>query len=401
MINFGAVREIEINDFDASYNEKRFVVCYKNKHFDVGESVIQLIEVLKQSDSVESARIRFSEQRGKNLSQEQMEAIINYCIVPILESEKQPSPKPFLVKLDLVSANMVAKVSHILKFLFKPLIAGILLAIIVILHISFYISVNTVFVFGQLDILALLGILGLFILSSCFHELGHAASCQYYGVGHGGVGFGLYLNFPVLYTDVSNVWKLSRKKRLVVNVAGVYFQLIFLIPLLIIYLFFPNSFLKYFIMTVNINFLITLNPFFKFDGYWIISDLLGVPNLRSRTNEVFKYFFSKIRRKPIIRKPFLFTMQPGEKIFMAIYTLIMNLFFVFVFAYAMPKFIYHFFSTFPDQAKELVLQIALGDIPSFGLIRQLFAQILFFGFTLYAIYRVTKPIAFRWLNKKK
>jgi putative peptide zinc metalloprotease protein len=401
MIDFEEIRKFEINGFDTSSREAKFVVCYKNRYFEVGNSVVQLIEILKQSNSIEEAQKRFSNQRKEEFLREKMESIINQCIVPIIESGNIPQPKPFLVKLELVPANTVAVVSHILKFLFKPLIAGILLAIIVILHISFYISVNTVFVFGQLDILALLGILGLFILSSCFHELGHAASCQYYGVGHGGVGFGLYLNFPVLYTDVSNVWKLSRKKRLVVNVAGVYFQLIFLIPLLIVYLFSPNSFLKYFIMTVNINFLITLNPFFKFDGYWIISDLLGVPNLRSRTNEVFKYFFSKIRRKPIIRKPFLFTMQPGKKIFMAIYTVIMNLFFVFVFAYAMPKFMYHFFSTFPEQAKELITQVALGDTPSFSLIRQLFAQILFFGLTLYAIYRVTKPIAVRWLNKKK
>ena len=52
---------------------------------------------------------------------------------------------------------------------------------------------------------------GLFIFmisSSFFHELGHAAACKYFGIRHGGIGFGLYLNFPVLYTDVTEVWKL-------------------------------------------------------------------------------------------------------------------------------------------------------------------------------------------------
>ena len=79
----------------------------------------------------------------------------------------------------------------------------------------------------------------------------------------------------------------KREQRLVVNTAGVYFQLLFLSPIIIIYLFTGNDILKYFIYTVNVNFLITLNPFFKFDGYWIVSDLLGVPNLRARTREFY------------------------------------------------------------------------------------------------------------------
>ena len=78
-------------------------------------------------------------------------------------------------------------------------------------------------------------IIGLFTFilgSSFFHELGHASACKYFGIQHGGIGFGLYLNFPVLYTDVTEVWKLKRGQRCVVNLAGVYFQSYWLILLL-------------------------------------------------------------------------------------------------------------------------------------------------------------------------
>lgn len=56
---------------------------------------------------------------------------------------------------------------------------------------------------------SIIGLLAFVLLSSFFHELGHASACKYFEVKHGGIGFGLYLNFPVLYTDVTEVWKLN------------------------------------------------------------------------------------------------------------------------------------------------------------------------------------------------
>ena len=133
---------------------------------------------------------------------------------------------------------------------------------------------------NHVNIYMAVGLFVFMLLSSFFHELGHASACKYFGVRHGGIGFGLYLNFPVLYTDVTEVWKLGRIQRCVVNMAGVYFQCYLLIGLLAAFLFTGNEILRYLILIINLGFLMTLNPFFKFDGYWIASDLLGVPNLR-------------------------------------------------------------------------------------------------------------------------
>lgn len=401
VIDLDSVRQFEIHAFDTSSSEAKYVICYKKRHFEVGGSVARLIEILQESGSLEEAHERFSAARGELVSEEKMTLIIQQCIVPILASENTPQAKPFLVKLELVPARIVAIASRTLRYLFAPRLASLLLTLIVTLHIIFYSSSGTTFEFSQLNLLTIIGVLLLYILSSCFHELGHAAACQHYGISHGGVGFGLYLNFPVFYTDVSDIWKLPRRKRLVVNVAGTYFQLIFLIPLLIAYLLTQNQLLKYFVITVNANFLITLNPFFKFDGYWIVSDLLGVPNLRQRTNELFGYLYRRLRRKPISERPFFFTMPPAKKTFMIIYTVVVNGFFAYFFGYAMPQFIYNFFSTFPGYARELITQIALGNTPSFGLIKYVFMQLLFFGFLLYALYRITRPLVLKYIQKRK
>lgn len=85
--------------------------------------------------------------------------------------------------------------------------------IFIALDVLYFIEYSTI---GKehlnLNIYILSGLLFFFILSSLFHELGHASACRYFDISHGGIGLGLYINIPVFYTDVSSVWKLPRKK---------------------------------------------------------------------------------------------------------------------------------------------------------------------------------------------
>lgn len=401
MIDFEALRECEVQEFDTSSVQRKYLVCYKDRHFEVAPAVADLIGLLQSCDSEEEAAERFSYSRGKPYSEEDFAAIIGKCITPITDSIHRKRKKTFIVKLELFSAGQIAKLSKGLKLFFSPAIMALFLGAIVVLETLFFSSANTKISLGQLNLYTLIGVLLLYIASSGFHELGHAAACRHFGIKHGGVGFGLYLSFPVFYTDVSDVWKLPKKQRLVVNMAGTYFQLIFLLPLIAIYLYNFNPVLKYFIITVNLNFLITLNPFFKFDGYWMVSDLLGVPNLRLRTNELMAYLWKKITRKPIRQKPFLLTMKPGYKIFMAIYSVVMNLFFFYFFCYAIPFFFYRFFSTMPGLVKELAVMISSGVMPPFALIQPVFMQLLFFGFFAFMIVRMARPLYRRTTAKRR
>jgi len=116
-----------------------------------------------------------------------------------------------------------------------------------------------------------------------FHELGHASSAYHFGVKPKKVGAGFYLAFPVLFADITEAWKLSRNHRVIVNLAGIYFQL--LINLVLIYCVYNTSnfesvrLLRY-LMILNIStMIVNLNFVFKFDGYWVYSDLFKLPNL--------------------------------------------------------------------------------------------------------------------------
>lgn len=235
------------------------------------------------------------------------------------------------------------------------------------------------------------------LASSFFHELGHASACKYFGLQHGGIGLGVYLTFPVLYTDVTEAWRLNRKERCIVNIAGVYFQCYWLNLLLVVFLLTGNDMLRYLILIMNIGFLMTLNPFLKFDGYWIASDILGIPNLHARSEEVLVYWFRWIFKRPIGEKPYLLQIRSLEKYGLLLYSVVVNLFMGFYFFYLIPRFLFQFTHTFPDKVSELILYLSNNTVPPFALLRNIGAQLLFLSLIGYFVYKLLTPLVKRYV----
>src|SRR5439155_24257391 len=65
------------------------------------------------------------------------------------------------------------------------------------------------------------------MVATIFHEIGHATACRYGGAEPGVMGIGLYVIWPVLYTDVTAAYELDRGGRLRTDLGGVYFNSIF------------------------------------------------------------------------------------------------------------------------------------------------------------------------------
>ena len=204
---------------------------------------------------------------------------------------------------------------------------------------------------------------------------------------------------PVFYSDVTNAWLLCPSKRLVVNIAGVYFQLLIIIPILILHLIYPNEFFRYMIIALNINFLFTLNPFFKFDGYWIVSDALGVANLRSKTQEILIYFWGKIRRQKM-EKPAILQITKVKRNIFIIYSIIMNLFFAYFFIYIIPVFTYRYFTQMPAIIKSFVLNASTGHV-EFHILSSIVTQTALLLFILYMLYKFLFPFMQKMIGNKK
>ena len=132
------------------------------------------------------------------------------------------------------------------------------------------------------DPVDLLIVLGLSVVSAVFHECGHAAGCRYGGARPGKIGVGIYLVWPAFFTNVTDSYRLSRAGRLRTDLGGLYFNAVFMLALAGIYAATSSEVLLLVIAVTHLEMLEQLLPFVRFDGYFILSDLIGVPDLFAR-----------------------------------------------------------------------------------------------------------------------
>lgn len=388
---------IIIHPLASSTRGKRYLLSYNGLYYETGYPIIELLTELQRYPKEEAIFSYIKKKEGKYTS-EQVQQIICKCINPLFSAPKKK--RTFLYEKELFATQTIDKFSDTFRFLFNKVYMAIIFICALVLDIYFFWNTNNLMqINNHVNIYMAVGLFVFMLLSSFFHELGHASACKYFGVQHGGIGFGLYLNFPVLYTDVTEVWKLDRIQRCVVNIAGVYFQCYLLIGLLAAFLFTGNEILRYLILIINLGFLMTLNPFFKFDGYWIASDLLGVPNLRDRSKELLEYYYKRMRKLPIAQVPYLLQIRPAAKYGLLIYSIVVNLFMGFYFFYLIPSFLYRFVSTFPDAVNELILYLSNSMTPPFALLRNMGSQLLFLALIGYLFWNMIRPLIKKYVKQ--
>jgi putative peptide zinc metalloprotease protein len=124
--------------------------------------------------------------------------------------------------------------------------------------------------------------LGLVIVSAAFHECGHASACAYGGARPGVMGAGLYIVWPAFYTDVTDAYRLGKAGRLRTDLGGVYFNTIFILATAAAYFATGYEPLLLIIPFQHLEIVHQFLPFIRLDGYYIVSDLTGVPDMFSR-----------------------------------------------------------------------------------------------------------------------
>jgi putative peptide zinc metalloprotease protein len=138
-------------------------------------------------------------------------------------------------------------------------------------------------------------VLALVMVSLVLHEFGHASACRAFGAKEGEIGFAVYLVFPVFYCDVTDAWRLSRRQRAALDLAGLYTQGLFAALMLGSYLVSGRDLFLWAFLAISASYIPNLNPFLKMDGYWFLSDMLGVANLSQRVGELLRGDRSTLR----------------------------------------------------------------------------------------------------------
>jgi putative peptide zinc metalloprotease protein len=131
-----------------------------------------------------------------------------------------------------------------------------------------------------------LALFGLTLLSLLLHELGHAAACRYGGARPGRIGVGIYLVWPVFFTDVTDSYRLSKAGRLRTDLGGVYFNALLALAAAAAYLASGYYPLLTVVATQQVLIIDQFIPWVRLDGYHIVSDLIGVSDLFTRITPV-------------------------------------------------------------------------------------------------------------------
>lgn len=386
-------KQIHIQPLASASVQKRFLLVCNGRHYEAGTPMVDLIRCLQQEATREKAVAAFIEKQKGVFSYAQVEDVITRLIQPMFADDAKPRKRTFLYERELFSASVIDRFSDACSFLFRKTVMFPLMIAVLAADICFFCITDNLLTFnGSANAYMVIGMLIFMVASSLFHELGHASACKHFGIRHGGIGFGLYLNFPVLYTDVTEVWRLRRTDRCIVNLAGVYFQMYILLAVLALFYATGSDTLRYMILTLNLGFIMTLNPFFKFDGYWIASDVLGIPNLRNRSKELLNYLYSRIRGRAESERPYLLQTNRLGRYGLLVYTVVVNLFMGYYFFYILPKFMVNFVASFPDEIHQLVLYLSNGMAPSFALLRNIFMQLVLLGLVEFMLYNVIRKL---------
>ena len=124
------------------------------------------------------------------------------------------------------------------------------------------------------------------VLSAGFHEFGHAAAARRGGGQPGAMGAGWYLLWPAFYTDVTDTYRLGRSARIRTDLGGLYFNAIVAVAITAIWWASGFDALLLIVAAQVIQMIRQLAPLVRFDGYHVLADLTGVPDLFSRIGPI-------------------------------------------------------------------------------------------------------------------
>ena len=127
-----------------------------------------------------------------------------------------------------------------------------------------------------------LALWAMIVLSAAFHEFGHAAACRYGGATPGVMGAGLYIVWPAFYTEVTDSYRLGRGGPAARRPRRPLLQRDLHRPVVV-----PCGgglrwdALLLLVVAQHLQMVRQLAPFIRADGYHIVADLIGVPDLFS------------------------------------------------------------------------------------------------------------------------
>ncbi|GEJ33036.1 hypothetical protein FPN187_contig00095-0003 [Flavobacterium psychrophilum] len=295
--------------------DKKYIIANERigNNVLVGKQIIDIIDLIKSGNNsqiIDLLKIKYS----PFLSDEKLISIIDELINNeiLIDANIENIPKKgfqkshIKFKINILREDTINNFTYLLSKLFNKsmFFCTFIFAFFNTVTLLYVIKNNSLSYANLRFNSEFLYFIPLLLFDAFFHELGHMSALKKFKLRHGNIGFGFYLFAPTLFADVNNSWRLDMKQKIIVNLGGVYFNLIFINILFILFYFTQNSNLLILLILLIFRILFNLNPFLKTDGYWVLSDFTKVYNLRTKSKNILNEMFFNIFKKAKINFTF-------------------------------------------------------------------------------------------------
>ncbi len=371
---------IQIKPFDASRN---VLQVDENRHFLLNQATSDLVEILSSSSNLMEAHRSFNKVFNHSLSYRAFNDLIDYKLggYHILNRDavtlKPGIKNTYLkLKLPLLNARTAQLLSLAIQPFFKPLVFWFSIAGISMFLVGMVLS----FTWPKLSQVNSLTLSFLIYPTMLIHELGHIAACAKAKLKHGGIGFGFYFVLPVMYAEITNIWMGNKEQRIIANLGGIFAELLYAGVLGIIYLLSQSEIFLFACMSISTFVLWEFNPFVRFDGYWLLSDLTNTPNLVIKSKRVLLNVFSKSTFENWKSNKFKISASP-KAIFLFGYGLINTFFILLLLGYTFITYQKEIIQ-FPFSLYQILLKISRWDFAIKDINGALLSILLFYILTI-------------------
>jgi putative peptide zinc metalloprotease protein len=297
---------------DGGFAADQWLVQRDGKFLQLTELLYRIAEASTGENSLAEIASSVSTVTGRAINSDQVEQLLVRRLIPAgiiataadasaqgsssLRQARAASPLAINLKMAVISPRVIDPCTRVLQVLYWP---PVLLAVLTAAFaghgwLFFVHGVGGSVQDALLEPGRLLATLGLTVLGAAFHEFGHAAALHYGGGKVRGMGAGLYLVYPAFYTDVTDGYRLGRWARVRTDLGGFYFNLIFGMVLMAAYAVSGAEFLLLVVVVMTLDILRQSMPFVRMDGYWVLADLTGIPDLFTHIPGFIKSVFRSV-----------------------------------------------------------------------------------------------------------
>ena len=285
---------------DSGFAEQQWLVQRDQRFVQVTELLYRVLEQCDGERTVDEIADRLTESTRWAVNREHVRQMLDAKLIPLgliagaAGSASLPppaSPRSLLSmgwRVTIFGQRALEPIARTLQVFYAPFLLVPLLVSVVAAQVWLY-AAGGVVASAQHTLYtpgALLLVVGLLIAGAVFHEFGHAAALRYGGGTPRSIGAGLYILYPAFFTDVTDGYRLGRWARVRTDLGGVYFHLIFASVLVAAYAASRQPLLPFAVLLIQVEVVRQLLPLVRLDGYWLLADLIGIPDFFSQTGPV-------------------------------------------------------------------------------------------------------------------